>query len=852
MSERALDTCGCCAPEPARPAIENRPALAEIAYRIGTYGTFRAAMLRELSRRPELRGWTARSSNDYGIALLELWAYVADVLTFYQERIANEAFLRTARQPESLVNLARLLDYRPAPGVAAAAEITFRLERDKQVDLPARMRVQSVPARREEKPQTFETGQTAEAFSDFNELRLRAIRPVGDPLHGGDTDAVVRGSAVGVDVGAYILVVGEERAEDPGSERWDVRRVMAVKPDEEHDLTALELSRPLGSSWVFSPPAEVEQRLYAMRVQAWPFGYNAPDYNLIPETLRTAGSQYETSWSGAKLPHDPAHPRRLFLDDVYPDLVIDDWVILTTPEAVVVDGSLKPRGYSELYRIKRAESTVRSGYGLTGRVTRLDLDVPAGGTEPEHIDVFPLQGTTVLTRAAPLERVEFVTQVRDRILELDGAFPELGPEKRLLLVGIPVGADEEEVEPVTVRHAQVVNSVPPHTRVELVLPLSTPYQLESVRLYGNLARATHGETVRDEVIGSGDASRTFQSFQLAKGPLTFVSRPGGRQGVAAELEIRVDGVLWHEVPTFYGSGPDDRVYIVRIDAAGKSSVRFGDGLTGARLPTGRNNVLATYRHGLGSVGNVAAGAVRTLLDRPVGVRSANNPAPTGIGVDPEASELTRLNIPNTVRTFGRIVSLPDFEDAARETAVVAKARATWEWDGEIQAVHLTVAGAYGLPIVGDALEGLVADLDARRDPNRKLVVRAHVPVPVEVEAVVRVHPDYLARDVVAGARTALRDCLSFDSLQFGQPVHLSDTYRVLQNVPGVVSVDIDTLRFKPFGTAAQYAGFVRQRGGTFHLVGSVEQPDAVQAHLLLRGSELAVLQAPADGRVREA
>ena len=135
-------------PAADRAQIDNRPALSAIGYRIGTYGTFRAEMLAEVSSPPELRAWTARSSEDYGIALLEMWAYIADILTFYQERVANEAFLRTAQSPESLVQLARMLDYRPAPGVSAMAELAFRLDPDKQVELPAHLRVQSVPATR--------------------------------------------------------------------------------------------------------------------------------------------------------------------------------------------------------------------------------------------------------------------------------------------------------------------------------------------------------------------------------------------------------------------------------------------------------------------------------------------------------------------------------------------------------------------------------------------------------------------------------------------------------------------------------------------------------------------------------
>ena len=51
--------------------------------------------------------------------MLEWWAYIADVLTFYNERIANQAYLGTADQPESVQRLIRILGYRPRPGIGA-------------------------------------------------------------------------------------------------------------------------------------------------------------------------------------------------------------------------------------------------------------------------------------------------------------------------------------------------------------------------------------------------------------------------------------------------------------------------------------------------------------------------------------------------------------------------------------------------------------------------------------------------------------------------------------------------------------------------------------------------------------
>src|SRR5205085_1099514 len=110
---QALSTCGCCKVEgpPTPEPIQNRPGLSSIHYRVGTYASFLLAMMEEIATTPELRErLLTRSTDDFSIALLAMWAYVSDILTFYQERIANEAYLRTALLQESVVRLAALLD----------------------------------------------------------------------------------------------------------------------------------------------------------------------------------------------------------------------------------------------------------------------------------------------------------------------------------------------------------------------------------------------------------------------------------------------------------------------------------------------------------------------------------------------------------------------------------------------------------------------------------------------------------------------------------------------------------------------------------------------------------------------
>src|SRR6476661_3137780 len=159
-------TCGTC-PAPNTPGvIDNRPGLSEIAFRSGTHGDFLAAMLEAIPTgggRP-LAALRTRDLDDPTIALLDAFAVVCDVLTFYSERLANEGFLGTATERISLQELGALVAYRLGRGAAAQTTLAFTLERPpvlpsrtdqdpgvlppdvpRTLVLPVGLRVQSVP-----------------------------------------------------------------------------------------------------------------------------------------------------------------------------------------------------------------------------------------------------------------------------------------------------------------------------------------------------------------------------------------------------------------------------------------------------------------------------------------------------------------------------------------------------------------------------------------------------------------------------------------------------------------------------------------------------------------------------------
>ncbi|MDQ6863121.1 MAG: hypothetical protein M3044_04790, partial [Thermoproteota archaeon] len=175
--------------------IKNPPGLSYLRYRIGTHRTFKENMLASLSstlvtgfspdsnEKPTapLKSLTTRGDDDLIVSLFDAWATVADVLTFYQERIANEGYLRTSTDRRSILELGRAVGYELGPGVAANTFLAFTLDESpettqKRTIIAKGIKVQSVPAQGE-LPQIFETIEEIEADPEWNELRPRLTEP---------------------------------------------------------------------------------------------------------------------------------------------------------------------------------------------------------------------------------------------------------------------------------------------------------------------------------------------------------------------------------------------------------------------------------------------------------------------------------------------------------------------------------------------------------------------------------------------------------------------------------------------------------------------------------------------------
>ncbi len=390
--------CGCCAGVTSETpeVISNRPALSSIAYRAGRYSTFRESMLAALSdpSLPALALLRTRNASDFSIALLDAWSVTLDILTFYQERLANEAFLRTAINQRSVFELARLVGYVPSPGVSASTVLAITLSSaagsPDNVVIPAGTRVQSVPGPGQ-KPQVFETSTDLTAVIACNSIPAQTLLPW--QLFGGDTSTWIAGTTNNISVGDALLFLsataGQPNATGPASFHY----VTATSIDPISGNTRITWNNPLSASFTAGMTSQ-DVLIYIFRKKAALYGVQAPNPLTLSGDHVTLIPGYPTVAAGADWIFSyTEYSNQINLDASYPGLAPQangpiQWIVLTG------------LGYTSFFQIKQAVDSNPGRYTLTAKTTQLTLAL--GGI---------LSGDTALTLNELLW--EFVQETRN-------------------------------------------------------------------------------------------------------------------------------------------------------------------------------------------------------------------------------------------------------------------------------------------------------------------------------------------------------------------------------------------------------------------------------------------------------
>lgn len=895
MKEKDVNSCGCCeglsVETPAR--VYNRPGLKAISYRIGNYSQFRESLLARLSSAdlPALWPLTTRSNEDFTIALLDAWAVVSDVLTFYQERIANESYLNTAIEQRSILELARLIGYELRPGVAAGTLVAFTLEENSltaapafgteisiakeeapRINIDAGTKIQSIPGPGEE-PQTFETIENIEANADWNAIRPRlsqpqlsisddaiiAVKGTNNNLKAGDLllikqngEEILKKKIVSVEndenfestwlyLGASAVFPAFEplSLEQPDGDLSDYPKKMELNPDivnnliqeiwteedfstllQEQEWPVVDLKESVKKKLSEKANSAVEVFVFRKRVSA--FGYNAPKQtNYVITTHGISVPNLPSQWYEWRLDEEEGI---MYLDNEYEEIVPESFI--------AVQKSAEGVEQAAIYTVDGVELRSRTAYGLSAKTTELKISPypvsssprwweesktpldestsegsPSGDThthnltivptsesfEPEDEDLSSIRSLTIYAQSERLELAETPIEktVSCDVVMLSQLYLHLKKGKTIILSG-----ERSDLEGAYASEVRVIKRLLIDRGFTILVfdkPLAYEYVRKTVSINANIAVAAHGETAH-EILGDGDARKTFQQFILKQPPLTYISASTA-SGTQSTLEIRVNDILWKEVPSLYGRAPDEKVYIARQNDEGQTTVTFGDGITGARLPGGQQNVKAAYRKGIGAKGLLKADQLSQLITRPLGVKAVRNPLPTNGAQDRELMADARRNANLTIFTLDRIVSLQDYEDFARAFAGIAKALATQTWREQKQSVHLTVAGYKGVPVSPDSelYKNLLVAIPKAGVPDVPVTLASYRPRFFRLAAAIQIHPDYLSEKVLDATEQELRTRFSFDERKFGQSVTLSEVISVMQKVEGVLAVDIDYL-----------------------------------------------------------
>jgi hypothetical protein len=793
---------------PQVPAvITNPPGQDAIAYRVADFAGFRAALLASLPGEQELVSF-APAPGDLGLQVLEWWAYLGDILTFYNERIAAEGYLRTATRPDSLDHLVRVLGYRPRPGIAATGQLAVLARPGGPagtLTVPAGMAITSTPS-----PgvpaQTFETTAPA-SFNGPSDIPVTLVPPGG--MTAGSV--LLAGTVTGISTGDSLLLV--PRGWDGRTETWAVITVQGTAPAADPSggtntlvsfgvsagadpaerpaappAASYRLLRPISSTPLMQPIAEAEVSQLSFDLAATVRGITPGDIVMIDGSGNGSGSYpavvtgySEATWYSVNgdpatptfpAPNSAATPPPVVVP--YPHSVLQ---LRMPPSAVSVLSALV--AYFQA-RTASGERAAASSQAMLAETTGLSFE---GSAEVQSAERH--RPTPVLPQILRYAFTDAGTLIPAPVTALASLPATAAPPDGFQA---PAAAAAAFVENSTGAGAAVIVTAAGPGQLTLDAPAGagtalSPVLVPPLRLLLDLVEVTRGTSVTGEILGSGDASVSGQTFTLAKSPLTYLAAGSGQ---ASTLTVSVSGVAWTEASTLFGQPPGAPVFVTRQLPDGGTQVRFGDGVNGARLPSGTGNVVASYRYGSGAA-SPPAGKLTAVARPQPGIAGVRNPVPVAGGADPDLPSALRRNGPASTLTLGRAISAADYEAIAVRTPGVSRAKAVWSFNPAEQRPVITV-------YVGDtqAAAGLARTaLAASGDPNRAVAVTAASPIRLQLGCTLVVSADRQPAAVAAAATAALLDpdtgLFSPAGMAIGQVLYLSQLDAVL-SVPGVLAI----------------------------------------------------------------
>jgi len=819
---------------PTRPL--NRPSLSHIRYRIGTYSDMRDAMLRRLNQDSVLAGWTHREPDDPGIALLEGAAILGDILTFYQEHYANEAYLRTAQWRESIADLVRLLGYRLSPGLGGRATFALGVKGKTPVIVPAgftfKAQVEGL-----EQPAEFQSVAEAIAHPHLSQFNFYRPRRAPQPINAGGNQLEVQsvdGAKDVASIAALGLKAGDRLMLIPSTTMFDITGTPYTAQQPAEILIVSKVQQILDRTIVeFEGTLTVNRgttvKAYRLGRTFRHFGHNAPALttkfnNTTQQTTQTA-TDFIRNVYGTDASGDTNYYSQLLKTEMPLDQRVDD---LAVGNKLICQGFTEFDGVSQPvpFVVVKEIQDIRSDSLLRGNLT--------GSSTVVQVNTKLIANDSILNEKSDIRQIQF-HEVKSGALILrsptqwnNGAFtqPMLNfwgtyDEVQALANRTLLLQKDDAVQALTVANPpdsfslsgkDQINpwmwSIALDQKPDGLLLQDFDEQKPTVTVYGNLVEATQGKAEKPAVLGNGDQRRVFQTFKLPKAPLTYFNSSSETPPEVPELQVYVSDRLWKRVPSLFGKSPKDEIYIVREDANGESWIQFGDGKTGARLPSGLNNVVAQYRTGIGAFGALKENTTVQggKLDR---LDKVWLPGIASGGSQPEAGDNAKEAAPGKIQSLGRLVSIQDFESETLALAGVSKVKAAWKLVNNIPTMVLTVLMETGREAEIEEVRTILNTYNRCRGPQRfPIRVNQGVLKYIYTDITVGISPAIPEDIIRTSIRTVLgvsgdegngidgsRGLMSIKNRQFGQKEYATRIEGTVQNVEGVVWSKVTSLGF---------------------------------------------------------
>jgi hypothetical protein len=830
--------------------------LSSIPRQIATFNEFRIAMLSDIRTMDALKDWRTGNSNDLGTMLMEMWACVCDALAFYDEVIAHESYIRTARRRRSLRKLAGLLGYVPRPAVAALTHLAVIADDFDEIIIPERTAFRS-SGFNGEAPQIFETESKFKICLSNNRWELIPTR--SQILKLSDQNYLYLKSRTAMVNRGDIIVLATEN---------EIFAKLLVND-------ALPYTDTYGDSYLKIEVKQIHQiQRKTGSVQAIK---NAPEIRMMNSDKMVLGSQVlwarhllrdkisidylfftinkrkiALSEVGAirlgdvALVADIEAGQELILDRFYSDISRDEIVILEDTKnntfiLTTVSGVESVLSEQKMFFTYNSYETIAAVAAQTAQTMGTSLQIMKdkypftyeANQGPTNIPINP-QGQIYeefevqqqVTESEPQSyRLNFSGPKMVTKLTLDAALPEgLSINSLKLYYNLKQAGElinPRPAEQIADSVWQISDSPKTYRKSELpsqylfkdvsnesfVGPGSIkksenamrigPLDIENLELmapvsaYGNILEISRGETVENEILGSGEASLKNQSFTLKKKPLTYLPAPAADnpQGILSTLRVWVNGILWKEAPHFQSVFGDEtaQVYIVRQDDNGESIITFGDGHSGSRLPTGVDNVKASYRYGAGAA-KPPAESIKQIVKPVKGITTVFNPMRAFGGRNAESKENIRFNSPKLSLLLDRAVSIIDIEAIAANFLDVRAVKAEWFWVENLQrpAVTIWYIGARGTKDL------LYQKFKSYSDPALTIFVQQAKAIELDISIVIEVNGQYIDENVKKEVEESLLNkktgILAPENIGIGIPLYRSHIIEQVMSVEGVMNV----------------------------------------------------------------